>query len=147
MRPDLSDHEERRIAGQHGRIKDIENRSWPTKKHGPILIHAAKAYSRREHSSMSEHLATKMGIELPAYETMQRGGIVGRATLTDCVREHPSPWKIPDQWGFVLEDSAATPFVPWRGQLGWFLVPSETILPNLPEDPQKPLSFACSLAL
>ncbi len=147
VRPDLSDHEERRIASEHGHIKDIENRSWPTTKRGPILIHAAKAYSRREHSSMSEHLATKMGIELPSYETMQRGGIVGRATLTDSVREHPSPWKIPDQWGFVLEDSAATPFVPWRGQLGWFLVPSETILPNLPEDPQKPLSFACTPAL
>ena len=123
VRPDLVDTQERSSAIARGLIKDIENRTWATKKRGPILIHASKGYSRREHVAFTDDLATTMGIQLPPYETMQRGGIVGSANLTDCVREHPSQWKIPGQWGFVLEDANPVSFTPWRGQLGWFLVP------------------------
>ena len=137
VRPDLLDPSERSRAGDAGQIKDIkdiENRTWPTKKRGPILIHASKAYSRSEHAALATGLEDRTGIRLPPYDAMQRGGIIGRATLIDCVREHPSQWKMPDHWGFVLKDAVRTPFVHWKGQLGWFLVPATAVLPNTAEE-------------
>ena len=127
VRPDLADTQERSNAIERGLVKDIENRSWPTKKRGPILIHASKGYSRREHLAFTDDLAIRTGIQLPPYEAMQRGGIIGSALLKDCLRGHSSQWKIPDHWGFVLEDAKPIPFTPWRGQLGWFLVPMDAI--------------------
>jgi hypothetical protein len=107
--------------------KDIENRTWPTKFRGRILIHAGKAYSRLEHDDYAAEFAEDFGIQLPAFDDMPRGGIVGSATITDCVREHPSRWKMADCYGFVLKDQRVRPFIPYRGQLGIFRVPSETI--------------------
>ncbi len=130
VRPDLADPIERAHAFERGQIKDIENRTWPTRKRGPVLIHASKAYSRREHAALAADLEDRTGVRLPPYEAMPRGGIIGRATLIDCVREHPSQWKMPNHWGFVLKDAVRTPFVPWKGQLGWFLVPATAVLPN-----------------
>jgi ASCH domain len=37
--------------------KDIENRGWPTRFRGRILIHAGKKYSRLEHDEHAEELA------------------------------------------------------------------------------------------
>ena len=134
VRPDLADPVERMWAYETGQIKDIENRTWPTRKRGPVLIHASKAYSRREHAALAADLEDRTGVRLPPYEAMQRGGIVGKATLIDCVREHPSQWKMPDHWGFVLKDTVRTPFVPWQGQLGWFLVPATAVMPDSAEE-------------
>ncbi len=134
VRPDLADPVERMWAYETGQIKDIENRTWPTRKRGPVLIHASKAYSRREHAALAADLEDRTGVRLPPYEAMQRGGIVGKATLIDCVREHPSQWKMPDHWGFVLKDAVRTPFVPWQGQLGWFLVPATAVPPDSVEE-------------
>jgi hypothetical protein len=58
---------------------------------------------------------------------MHLGGIVGSATITDCVQEHPSPWKILGSWGFVLAQQRVREFVPYRGQLGIFQVPAAVI--------------------
>jgi hypothetical protein len=113
--------------------KDIENRGWATKFRGRILIHAGKSYSRRTHDEYVEDMAELYGIELPAFEQMQLGGIVGSATITDCVQEHPSRWKILGSWGFVLKDQRVRPFVPYRGQLSIFRVPAEAIEASQPE--------------
>lgn len=107
--------------------KDIENRNWRTSFRGRILIHAGKKYSRREHDEYAEDLGEYRGIELPRFEDMHLGGIVGSATVTDCVREHPSCWKSLGSWGFVLRDQRTRSFVPLRGQLGIFGVPSALI--------------------
>lgn len=111
--------------------KDIENRGWPTKFRGRILIHAGKKYSRRDHDEFAEDLAEdwphRAAITLPPFEEMLLGGIVGSATIIDCVQEHSSPWKILGTWGFVLKDQRVRPFVPLRGQLGIFGVPNELI--------------------
>ncbi len=118
--------------------KDIENRGWPTKFRGRILIHAGKAYGPRIHAEYIEDMREFYGIELPPLEQMQRGGIVGSATITDCVMEHPSCWKQLGSWGFVLKDQRTRLFVPYRGQLGIFRVPSEALiggpLPSLPQE-------------
>jgi hypothetical protein len=111
--------------------KDIENRGWATKFRGRILIHAGKKYSRRDHDEYAEDMLD-MGIELPAFDAMQLGGIVGSATVTDCVQEHPSKWKILGSWGFVLKDQRVRPFVPYRGQLSIFGVPESVLAEGVP---------------
>lgn len=107
----------------HGH-KDIENRSWMTGFRGRFLVHAGKSYSRVDHQEYSLVLADRFGVELPRYEEMPRGAIVGAANLVDCVREHPSRWKDPGSWGFLLAavEAFKTP-VPYRGQLNFFDVP------------------------
>lgn len=110
--------------------KDIENRDWHTRFRGRILIHAGKRYSRRDHDEYVRAFQEDFGIEIPTFADMQLGGIVGSATVTDCVREHPSRWKIGGSWGFVLAQPRVRPFVPYRGQLGIFRVPSDAIAPT-----------------
>jgi hypothetical protein len=107
--------------------KDIENRGWATRFRGRILIHAGKKYSRRDHDEYCDQMLEDFDIQLPAFEDMPLGGIVGSATVVDCVRGHPSRWKMDDAWGFVLKDQRVRPFVPYRGQLGIFRVPAEVI--------------------
>ena len=50
---------------------------------------------------------------------LERGGIVGRATIVGCVEDSPSPWFF-GKYGFVLKDAAALPFQAVRGRLGFF---------------------------
>jgi hypothetical protein len=47
---------------------------------------------------------------------LPRGGIVGYATIVDCVTSHASPWFEGD-YGFVLEDAGETEFYPMSGKL------------------------------
>jgi len=106
--------------------KDIENRVWSTKFRGRILIHAGKSYEAAVHDRYADDLLDDFDIELPAYADMLRGGIVGSATVTDCVQEHPSRWFV-GTWGFVLAQQRVRPFVPYRGQLGIFRVPQSAL--------------------
>lgn len=127
----------------HG-IEDVENRSWHTHYRGPLLIHASQAVDAEDIRIMRERLA-EQGITLP--EELPRGGIVGVATLVDCIeRVEISWWRrllcrllgkdrvsgCVDQpesiwfegpYGFILRDARPLPFVPWRGQQKFFDVP------------------------
>lgn len=108
--------------------KDIENRGWATSFRGRILIHAGKTYSRKTHAEyIADFEDDDIGIQLPPFEQMQLGGIVGSVTITDCVQEHPSRWKILGSWGLVLAQQRVRPFVPYRGQLGIFRVPASAL--------------------
>jgi len=124
VRPDLADPRARLTP----LLKDVENRTWPTNRRGPFLIHAGKTYSRRRHDEYSVAIRDMFGITLPAYESMPRGGIVGRAFLADCRRDSASRWAAADSWHFVLRHAKPLPFVPWRGQLSFFDVPDKAIL-------------------
>lgn len=99
----------------HGH-KSVENRTWPTNYRGPLLIHAGKTF---DHDGY-EWVCDVFGIAIPT--GLDVGGIVGHATLTACVREHPSPWFF-GPFGFVLTDAAPMPLEPCRGQLGIFRAP------------------------
>lgn len=121
--------------------KDIENRCWPTKFRGRMLIHAAKGMTRAEHEDAIEFAvqairadprnagATKrttlrdLGF---AFDDLQRGGIVGSVEVTDCVTASDSPWFV-GEFGFVLRDPKVLPFTPWKGQLGFFDVPQAAL--------------------
>lgn len=104
--------------------KDIENRSWHTNFRGRVLVHASKGMTRDEYEDASDPLWASKGpvIELPSFEALERGGIVGMVDIVDCVRQSDSPW-YQGEWGFVLRNPAPIPFRPLKGALGFFDVP------------------------
>lgn len=97
--------------------KDVENRSWPTRFRGRFLIHAAKGMTRDEYESAPAWI-----VDLPDFDQLRRGGIVGSAELVDCVTESDSEWFF-GRYGFVLRNVKPLLFVPYRGELGFFDVP------------------------
>lgn len=108
--------------------KDIENRDWRTPFRGRFLVHAGKTLTRSYYDEFVDSMdleACTRGITLPSFDELSAmcGGFVGWSTVVDCVRDHPSPWKQPDSYGFVLRDSTPIPFVPYNGRLGFFNVP------------------------
>jgi hypothetical protein len=112
--------------------KDIENRSWPTKFRGRALIHASKGMTRAEYDDVEDYLMfgaapSMAAINLPARESLERGGIVGVATITDCVppARNTSPWHIEGAFGFQIADARLLPFVECKGALGFFDVPHD----------------------
>lgn len=108
--------------------KDIENRDWPTRFRGRFLIHASKGMTRDEYENATDPLWHKGGptIDIPSFEDLQRGGIIGSVELIDCVTHSDSPW-FNGLHGFVLRDPKPMPFIPYRGQLGFFAVPDDVI--------------------
>lgn len=102
--------------------KDVENRTWPTGFRGRVLIHAGLKYPKREYADdLVSH--TRYYGSYPAREEMI-GGIVGVATVVDCVKTSESRW-FNGPYGFVLKDAKPLPFVPCKGQLGFFDIPAE----------------------
>lgn len=103
--------------------KNIENRDWHTSFRGRVLIHAAKAMTRDYYDDMDCVLGFPEGkrpaIEIPPFEDLQRGGIVGSVEIVDCVQQSTSPW-FQGPWGFVLRDAQPLPFTSYRGMLGIF---------------------------
>ncbi len=107
--------------------KDVENREWHTTFRGPVCIHASKGMTKREWADAAYFMFREFG-QMPAGAdctrpqndpALERGGIVGVATITDCVRTSPSPWFF-GTWGFVLADVRPVPFIPVKGALGFF---------------------------
>ncbi|MGD9638356.1 MAG: ASCH domain-containing protein [Alphaproteobacteria bacterium] len=96
--------------------KSVENRKWPTKFRGEVLIHAGKNLDLEGLKWIKEHHPE---INLP--KTYQLGGIVGKAKIVDCVTTSKSPWFF-GTYGFVFENAMPFPFVPYKGQLGFFEV-------------------------
>ena len=108
--------------------KDIENRDWPTKVLGPVLIHASKGMTRDEYEDAKDcYDHGDIGPDLPPFEALERGGIVGQVEITGCVDESYSPWFF-GKFGFTLSNPKPLPFRPWKGMLGFFEVPEESTL-------------------
>lgn len=100
--------------------KQIENRTWPTSYRGPLLIHASKGGTRREHAEVAEFLLReKIDVKLPAFDDLERGGIVGVCEVVGCVTDSVSPWFF-GPYGFELANIRPLPFVPLKGRLGLF---------------------------
>jgi hypothetical protein len=107
--------------------KDIENRQWPTRVRGRVLVHAAKGMTVDEWEDAWIH-AHGTGASPKALEAgltrgnIQRGGIVGSVEIVDCVAESTSHWFV-GRYGFVLRDPQPCEFFPCLGKLGFFRVP------------------------
>lgn len=117
----------------HG-LKDIENRSWSVSlaARGPVLIHASKQedvdatalIDGRWHPATGERLAEDdpiMRLWRSPDHMGEFGGIVGMATITDCVTGSSSPW-FQGPFGLVLADARVLPFTPLRGAQRFFYV-------------------------
>jgi hypothetical protein len=108
--------------------KDIENRDWPTKFRGRVLVHASKGMTQDEWSGAWEFAAGSgaspkaMDANLTIH-TVERGGIVGSVEIVDCVTASKSRWFV-GRYGFVLRDPQPLPFWPCKGALGFFEVPN-----------------------
>lgn len=103
----------------HG-MKDVENRNWHTRFRGDVLIHAGKKWGLEQRDDLEFVRAKFPEINLP--ETFDLGGIVGKATLTDCVEHSSSPWFF-GRYGFVMQDAIVLPFTPCKGALSFFALP------------------------
>lgn len=110
--------------------KDIENRTWATRFRGPVLIHAAKGMTRQEYEDAADFAYFGCGIQqMPTFERMQRGGIVGMAEVTACVppERRTSRWHMEGCHGFALRAAQPLPFTPLAGRLGFFDVPADVL--------------------
>jgi len=110
--------------------KDIENREWPTRFRGRVLIHASKGMTHSEWEDAWD-FAHPIGCGRPwdtglTFDNIERGGIVGSVEIVDCVTRSDSPWFM-GTYGFVLRDPVVLPFQPYRGALGFFDVPNEDV--------------------
>jgi len=99
-------------------VKDIENRKWKTPFRGRFLIHASLGMTRLEYDETAEFAETQ-GIIVPEFDDLARGGIIGEAEITDCVRESDSPWFF-GPYGFVIRNAKPMRMVPCKGRLGFF---------------------------
>lgn len=106
--------------------KDVENRSWSTPVRGRVLIHASAHLRTREFDEDCSFITRISGEPVLSHYYMRFGGIVGSVEIVDCVVTSASPWFF-GPWGFVLRDPRPLPFVPLRGQLGFFDVPDELV--------------------
>jgi hypothetical protein len=115
----------------HG-LKSIEVRNWPTQRRGPILIHAARVPDPRPEAWA--HLSPQLKTEAGKWS----GGIIGAATLIDCVTyttpeefaadrsrhlNEPSWFQPPRLYGFQFADMEVTSFRKLPGWMRFFPVP------------------------
>lgn len=114
--------------------KNVENRSWHTSFRGPICIHASKGMHRSDVSEFEGLFGLDWQIDMPDFDALPRGGIVGTANIVDCVPDMTSKWFF-GPWGFVLTDIEPVPFIPVRGLLGFFDWQSQRIEPTAPAEP------------
>lgn len=122
VRPDLDYPPYRATELAAGRIKTIENRTWTTRERGAILVHASKGMTSAEYFD-TKNFCYRLGVEVPPFDDLQRGGIVGQVDIVDCVTHSDSPWYM-GAVGFVLANAKPLPFRPLKGALGFFEVQS-----------------------
>lgn len=106
--------------------KPVENREWSTEYRGRFLVHAGQHLVQRDYWRQCDEIKAQLGIEVPHFLELERGGIVGAATLVEIVTEHPSPF-FTGPHGWVLKDARPLPFVEFKGQLNWFDVPRSLV--------------------
>lgn len=107
----------------HGH-KDVENRTWRTKHRGEFLIHAGKGFDKQGYEFVRKYFPH---IAMPQIEEFERGGIVGKAKVVDCVAPGSrgtgaclSPWYF-DAYGFLVAEATPVAFQPCKGALNFFV--------------------------
>src|SRR5256885_16745865 len=85
--------------------KDIENRTWPTKFRGKILVHASSHRVTRAEYDYFLNVCRRQRIAgFPRLDRFKTGGIVGSVEIVDCVTSSRSPWFEKGEYGFVLKN-------------------------------------------
>ena len=97
--------------------KRIENRTWPTRYRGPLLIHAGV--------SRADLGAVRALAREPRPDELVFGAVVGVVMLDDCLPAKVAPVTpfTEGPWCWVVSDPIPLAPVPWKGSLGLFEVP------------------------
>ncbi len=93
--------------------KDIENRNTIKNFKGDFLIHAGLQF---DYDWFSEDNNNFIAMDT---SHMQRGGIIGHATITGFVEKSDSPWFV-GKYGLLIKDAKPLPFTPCKGKLSFF---------------------------
>ncbi|GAA2780603.1 hypothetical protein [Kitasatospora aburaviensis] len=108
--------------------KQVENRSWPTRHRGPVVLHAARALARD--GQTDPHVRAVLA--RPGAPTLTTGALAATANITDCHRDTGCcrPWGLPGLWHWTLTDvQALADPIPAAGRLGlWRLDPGQHAL-------------------
>ncbi|MEU3564605.1 ASCH domain-containing protein [Kitasatospora sp. NPDC006786] len=108
--------------------KTTENRSWPTKHRGPVVLHAARALAR---DGQADPLVRAV-LARPGAPALTTGALVATANVTDCHRDTGCcrPWGLPGLWHWGLADvQALADPISAAGRLGlWRLDPGQHAL-------------------
>lgn len=109
-------------------IKDIENRTWRTNYRGEFLIHASAkrlpagwdALTNGQKEAAKRLICPFGNVNNP--KALPISAIIGKATLVDCVQNHPSVWAEKGVWNWVLEDVVLfdRPILNVKGKLGFW---------------------------
>lgn len=102
-------------------IKDVENRTWPTKYRGRIYIHAgAKADTGYMYTEDQWLKLCELGYK-PHYMSgyLKYSAIIGHVDVVDCVQNHDSIWAEKDCYHWVLANPVLykEPILKVRGAL------------------------------
>ena len=91
---------------------------------GKVLLHASSMRPTKQAMADWRQVCREAEVQIPdmAAGEFRLGGFLGMADLADCVDRHPSPWFV-GPYGFVLANVRPLPFMPHKGQLGFFDVP------------------------
>lgn len=109
-------------------IKDIENRTWRTNYRGEFLIHASAKHLKEgwnaltmEQCKAAKRLICPFG-NVNDVKLLPVSAIIGKATLVDCVQNHPSVWAEKGVWNWVLKDVVLfnNPITNVKGKLGFW---------------------------
>lgn len=117
-------------------VKDIENRTWPTKHRGRIYVHAGAkpdGQTYNDTKNIVAHIMRNIVDQNVGHRVWQLvylrrespwkryyGSIIGEVDIVDCVTESESPW-FEGPYGFVLENPQLYDApIPYRGWLRFF---------------------------
>ena len=115
--------------------KRIENRSWPTKYRGPLLIHAVKA--RHLMRVDPSYWRGTYGVTLAPDEYLVFGAIVGQVQIIDCLPLEEVPLNLRTRFAdgpfcWLLDESKTFDCpIPYTGRLGLFDVPENVLNESL----------------
>ena len=73
-------------------IKPIENRTWPTKFRGRVLIHASGQLCNPEFTEEQERQIKRLMPVNDVWRGNIQGAIIGSVEIVDCVFNHESIW-------------------------------------------------------
>nr|WP_319265379.1 ASCH domain-containing protein [uncultured Draconibacterium sp.] len=99
--------------------KNIENRSTLKNFRGDFLIHASLKSDISVFNQLTDQNIIETKVINDYIGNNNKGGIIGYATITDCVQQSDSPWFVGPN-GFVIEKPHPLPFTPCKGALGFF---------------------------
>ena len=104
--------------------KPIENRRWPIRYRGRLLIHASKF--TREVEDIRRLIQTDMHVQVPPISQLAFGAILGVVEIYDCKWSSvPSAcgWGVPNAYHWHLRNQTLLDSpIPYRGAQGIFTV-------------------------